>query len=102
MGTKVVYNACYGGFSISDEARALYQQITGVEITIYGHKGNGSYNPVARHDPALVQVVEQLGERASTRYSQLKIATVSGPYRIDEYDGIETVLQPDDDVWIVS
>jgi len=101
MGIKVVYNACYGGFSMSDEARALYQQIAGVEITTHGHKGDGSYNPVDRHDPALVQVVEQLGERANTRWSDLKIATVSGPYRIDEYDGSETVLQPDDLIWIV-
>lgn len=101
MSTKVVYNACYGGFSMSDEARALYQQIAGVKITAYGHKGDGSYNPVDRHDPALVQVVEQLGERASTRFSDLKIATVYGPYRIDEYDGSETVVQPDDQVWIV-
>ena len=101
MGTKVVYNACYGGFSISDEARSLYQQIAGSEITTYGHKGDGSYNPVARHDAALVQVVEQLGERANTRWSDLKIAVVDGPYRIDEYDGSETVVQPDDQVWIV-
>lgn len=99
--TKVVYNDCYGGFGLSDEACALYRQISGNDITTYGHIGDGGYNPIVRHDPVLVQVVEQLGERANTRFSQLEIAEVSGPYRIDEYDGSETVVEPNDLVWIV-
>ena len=66
---KVVYNACYGGFSLSDEACDLYRLLTGNEITKYGHIGDGSYNPIARHDPVLVQVVEQLGESANLQLS---------------------------------
>jgi hypothetical protein len=55
---------------------------------------------VSRHDPILVQVVEELGEKANGSYAKLAIAEVSGPYRIDEYDGYETVKQPDGYDWI--
>lgn len=55
---------------------------------------------VDRHDPALVQVVEELGEKASGRYSKLRIAEVSGAYRITEYDGYECVETPDSLNWI--
>ena len=51
----------------------------------------------------LVQVVEQLGEAASGRYAELKIAeSDSNMYRIDEYDGNESVLfNYTDDEWVI-
>ena len=55
---------------------------------------------VSRHDPILVQVVEELGGKASGDCAKLAIAEVSGPYRIDEYDGSESVQQPDGYDWI--
>lgn len=55
---------------------------------------------VDRHDPALVQVVEELGDKANGKYAKLRIAEVSGPYRIDEYDGFESVETPDNLDWI--
>jgi len=55
---------------------------------------------VDRHDPALVQVVEELGNKANGNYAELRIAEVSGPYRIDEYDGSESVETPDSYDWI--
>lgn len=55
---------------------------------------------VERHDPALVQVVEELGDKASGRFAKLRIAEVSGPYRIDEYDGFESVETPGTYDWI--
>jgi len=55
---------------------------------------------VSRHDPILVQVVEELGDKASGEYAKLAIAEVSGAYRIDEYDGSESVKQPDGYDWI--
>jgi hypothetical protein len=55
---------------------------------------------VSRHDPVLVQVVEELGDKANGSYAKLAIAEVSGPYRIDEYDGRETVIEPDGYDWI--
>jgi hypothetical protein len=47
-----------------------------------------------------VQVVEELGDKVNTSASNLQIARVFGPYRIEEYDGSETVYEPDDYTWI--
>jgi hypothetical protein len=63
------------------------------EQTWYDHK-------VSRHNPILVQVVEELGDKANGSYAKLAIAEVSGPYRIDEYDGFESVVEPDGYDWI--
>ena len=94
MTTKVVYNACYGGFGLSTEALARLKEL--------GSTINSAYLPweFPRHDLLLVQVVEELGDRANTWASKLLIANVSGPYRIEEYDGLETVYEPDDYEWI--
>jgi hypothetical protein len=58
------------------------------------------YRDVDRHDPALVQVVEELGKKAGGNYAELAIAEVYGPYRIDEYDGYESVETADSYDWI--
>lgn len=55
---------------------------------------------VSRHDPILVQVVEELGEKANGDYAKLAIAEVSGQYYIDEYDGSESVQTPNNMNWI--
>jgi hypothetical protein len=48
---------------------------------------------IERNDPALVQVVEELGDRANGQCAKLRIAEVPAGtlYRIDEYDGNESV-----------
>lgn len=52
----------------------------------------------SRHDPILVQVVEELGIYANGDCADLKIfKTESNLYRIDEYDGLETVITPEMD-----
>lgn len=60
---------------------------------------DSSYYPIdSRHDPILVQVVEELGDKASGEYARLRIyETDSDRYRIDEYDGAETVVTPEMD-----
>jgi len=140
--TKVVYNAKYGGFSLSKEAVQRYWEIKGQQIWIEDDKEYPSlglwtvwltppeerpvrkknwesmsmderiaYNKahseqtwydrdVDRHDPVLVQVVEELGDKASGKYAKLAIAQVSGPYRIDEYGGFESVETPGNYEWI--
>ena len=94
MTTKVVYNACYGGFGLSDEAVARLKEL--------GSTINDTYLPweFPRHDLLLVQVVEELEDKANTWASKLRIEEVSGPYRIEEYDGYETVYEPGDYNWI--
>jgi hypothetical protein len=85
---KVVINACYGGFRLSHEAVAAYAEGT-EEINSY------SREPEFRSDPKLVAIVEELGERAAGRYSELKIVEVPDDvsWYIDEYDGMEWVAE---------
>jgi hypothetical protein len=136
--TKVVYNACYGGFSLSKEACQRYWEIKGQQVWIEDERWgfevwlvppeerlvrnknwdamsmderiayNKAYSAqtwynrdVDRHDPALVQVVEELGDKANGECAKLAIEEISGPYRIDEYDGYESVETPDGYDWII-
>lgn len=89
---KVVYNNCYGSFGLSKEAtnwlKINYPEIFNKELQ--------------RHDPRLVECVETLKEKASTKYSKLEIAEIEGRlYRIEHYDGKETIVEPDDLDWII-
>lgn len=90
--TKIVYSACYGGFGLSEKALARYKELGGVSD--YDHD-------IARTDPLLVQVVEELGEEANNAFSKLcMIALPAGTkYRIEEYDGFETVMTFEDYKW---
>jgi len=56
---------------------------------------------ISRHDPVLVQVVEELGDKANDGCANLAIKEVDGPYRITEYDGYETVETPAGCDWII-
>ena len=58
------------------------------------------HRDVDRHDPVLVQVVEELGDKANGNHAKLAIDEVSGPYRITEYDGYESVETPAGCDWI--
>ena len=55
-----------------------------------------------RHDPDLVAVVEALGKEVNGTFSELAIAEIDeDKYFIDEYDGREAVVTPDDLYWEV-
>jgi hypothetical protein len=97
MSTKIVVNACYGGFGLSDEAMQLYRTYKGITGDLWVHD-------IARHDPALVRVVEELGgKRASGSCARLVIEEIAGKlYRITEYDGYEGVETPGLVDWIVA
>lgn len=138
--TKVVYNACYGGFGLSKEAIQRYWDIKGQQVWIEdvlwgftvwlvppeerleqksGEKFTAMsrdervayneaysaqswyYGDVVRHDPALVQVVEELKDKANGMCANLAIKEVDGPYRIEEYDGYESVETPGGYDWII-
>ena len=134
--TKVVYNACYGGFGLSKEACQRYWDIQGQQVWIEDSQWGFTvwlvppeerreqkewssmtmdehiaynlasskqtwYNRnVDRHDPVLVQVVEELGDKSNGEYAKLRIEEVYGSYRIDEYDGNESVMTSGDYNWI--
>ncbi len=48
-----------------------------------------------REDPVLIEVVEELGDRASGRFSELVVVDIPDDmeYEIDEYDGVEMLHQ---------
>lgn len=103
--TKIVYNACYGGFSLSDKAIARYAELKGLnlvpeknEFSFINWKDadTGEYffdRDLDRTDPILVQVVEELGDEADGRCASLVIEEVPAGtlYRITEYDGAESL-----------
>ena len=97
--TKIVYNACYGGFGLSTEARERYIELAGLD------RNQAFYDwDLDRTDPILVQIIEELGERASGRFAELYIRELpeGTRYRIDEYDGLESVMTQDDYDWSVA
>jgi hypothetical protein len=137
--TKIVYNACYGGFGLSHEAIMRYAEIKGITLHVdEGRLGTSYYlcpheeweqirkeegaSPVSperfersnalyfsdreieRNDPALAQVVEELGDKANSRFAKLRITEIPAGtlYRIDEYDGIESVETKDTYDWKVA
>jgi hypothetical protein len=57
--------------------------------------------PLRADHPLLVQVIEELGREASGEYSNLCIKEIeTSLYRIDEYDGSESVITPEGISWI--
>jgi hypothetical protein len=138
--TKIVYNDCFGGFSLSHEAIMRYAEIKGITLYVGEESDFGTHyylcpedewkrinaeewkQPVApgrfdasnrlyfsdrdieRNDPALAQVVEELGESAGGSYSKLRIVEIPAgtQYRIDEYDGRESVETHDSYDWKIA
>lgn len=126
--TKIVVNGCFGGFGLSEAAVKRYAEIAG--ITLYSSREYGftswylvpyeeyqaiedweakndayfSVSEISRTDPALVQVVEELGDAANDSFADLYIVDVPAgtQYRIDEYDGRESVMTIDDYDWSVA
>ena len=104
MVTKVVYNSCFGGFSLSERALQELRKL-GLDLNRHGwvvdDDSEDAYVP--RHDPRLVQVVESLGEGANGSCADLCVETLRGNrYIVREYDGSESVIEPNDIRWIVA
>ena len=87
---KIVINAAYGGFGLSDLAMRRYAEIKKIEdvdtIHIYD---------ICRADSALVQVVEEMGEASFGWAADLKIVEIPEDvdWYIHEYDGLEHVAE---------
>ena len=54
-----------------------------------------SFRDIERNDPILVQVVEELGEKADGNHAKLKVVEIPDglEWQIDEYDGTEWVAE---------
>ena len=87
---KLVINDDYGGFSVSDEGVARYFELLGTL------PDKDFYNrDIPRDDPALVQVVEELGAKADGSCASLKVVEIPDDveWEIAEYDGREWVAE---------
>lgn len=76
---KIVINKCWGGFGLSEKAKNRLLELGGDEHD--------------RSNPALVQVVEELGKEADGAYAELYIVNITDgiKWAIDNYDGMESV-----------
>lgn len=122
---KVVINNKYGGFSLSDEAIELYGKYSNLNLVKYKNSYYHSntydlaaallsnpknseaiihnddnviffdYNDIARDDPILILVVEELGDKANGSCAKLRIVYIPSDvkYTIEEYDGNEWVAE---------
>lgn len=139
--TKIVYNACFGGFGLSYDAVMEYAKRKGFKLYCGGRSDSADFNApyvalsradvmgrgrvsfhsffkspdlnwdshfadkdIPRDDPDLVAIVEGMGAKANSGFSNLQIAEVrsGNRYRIDEYDGNESVMTQDDYEWSVA
>jgi hypothetical protein len=109
---KIVLNGCYGGFGLSEAALRRYAEIKGLNTSLergfsYIINDDGeriSCYDLERTDPALVRVVEELGDKANDGFSRLYIEELEKGtlYRINEYDGIESLETKDSIDWNVA
>ena len=87
---KVVINATHGRFGLSAAAKLFAEQrnITKGMMTSW----DAGYN---RNHPTLVAAVEELGDKANSVGSCLKIVKIPDGvhWRIEEYDGKEHVAE---------
>ena len=92
---KVVINDCYGGFDLSKEA-----------INWLKNKGLSEEEidslDKCRHHPLLIECVEELGEKANGMFANLVVKEITGRiYKIESYDGKESIKYPFEDTWVI-
>ena len=98
---KVVLNVSYGGFSLSKKACEYLSEKYNLNFQSFSNL-YVLERKLKRHDPRLVEVVQVLGDKASGICAQLSIVEIEGStYRIEDYDGCESVITPEDQTWIV-
>ena len=98
---KVVINSCYGGFGLSKEAGQLYAKRMGLNVGKWNETWNlfedGDFydRDIPRNDSVLVSIVEELGEKASGRYANLRVIEIPDgvDYEVQEYDGNEWIAE---------
>ena len=123
---KIVINRCYGGFGLSEKAVMRYAELAGLtlypfensfgfmeyykvpkeEFDLIEKENPRAYSTlnslmffeshIARTDPLLIQVIEELGsEESSDVAAKLKIVEIPDgiEWEIDEYDGVEKIVE---------
>ncbi len=99
MGHKIVINSKYGGFGLSQAALKVLKS-QGVNVEMWDNILYLSHASLPRHDPRLIAIVESMGAAANGSSADLEIVEVGRVYKIEEFDGLETVKELSDE-WIV-
>lgn len=89
----VLYNTCYGGFCLSYEAVTLINR----RYAEVGKSSITELSDISRTDPDVLEVYRQLGsDNFSGRNSKIAVEYIKKKYenfyKIDDYDGIESVI----------
>lgn len=109
---KVVINSDYGGFGLSDEVFEEYLKRSGIEYEkredfsfvrkdvfnfyrIGEEEGILLDSDIPRDNSVLVEIVEEFGEKANSRYSDLKVVEIPEDveWYIEENDGMEWIAE---------
>jgi hypothetical protein len=82
-----VINTDFGGFGLSKTALEMYAKAKGVSL------GSVFHFDIERNDPALVDIIEKLGDKANGNFADLKVVEIPDgiSWYIDDYDGVETI-----------
>ena len=85
---KIVINACYGGFGLSEASMEEYKKRKGITEDIW-------YWDIPRDCPVLVAMVEEQGSAIDGNYADLKVVDIPDDvnWYIEEYDGNEHVAE---------
>lgn len=80
---KIVINRCFGGFGLS---KKLLERAEALGKTLDTHS-------VARDDPTLVALVEEMGDESGDTYAALAVVEIPDgvAWDIDDYDGMESI-----------
>jgi hypothetical protein len=97
--TKIVINACHGGFGLSKEAVDIYCARKGMNPGVWNNTWkyyeDFFQGQIDRADPLLIEVVETLGTNANGECANLRIVEIPDgvEWTICEYDGSEWVAE---------
>lgn len=89
---KIVINACFGGFGLSDEALKFLNLDSDRQYRLNWDQNN----KINRTDFKLIKCINTLGsERSSGDYAALKVVEIPDDvdWEIEEYDGAECVVE---------
>ena len=108
----IVINRCHGGFGLSWDAQIAYLDRAGITYKLidrssrddtekFGQEiklanGDAWYDKdIARDDPILVALVNEMGEAVNGNFSNLRVVKIPGDvdWEVDEYDGLEWVAE---------
>ena len=93
---KIVINKCFGGFGLSDIGEIEYLERSGLIIHgVTSWPSDYSDWDIPRHDPVLVQLIEEDAELYGGRSSRLRVVEIPDDvdWEISDYDGQEHIAE---------